>query len=205
MRSKCVAKKTPVSLLSAAIATALFAMPGMALAQQASSADQDTTDPKDLDKVIVVGGSYRASLEKALEAKRDSADQIDVVRPQQLPSLFHTSQVPPELSTTIVGSMDPPRSVWHATGSSPDDTNGPAEVAEVATPMHCSPLSTSRVVKYITHTPPIRWTVGAHVDPRVAHDGRTGSASIASDHVLRSNDARTGTLRSAASVSMLVA
>ena len=82
--SKLSARKTPVSLLSTAIAVALFSMPGLALAQQASNADQDKPDPKDLDKVTVVGGSYRASLEKALEAKRDSADQIDVVMAEDI-------------------------------------------------------------------------------------------------------------------------
>jgi TonB-dependent receptor len=84
MQSRFAARKTPVSLLSAAIAVALFSMPGVALAQQAANAEQDKPDPKDLDKVTVVGGSYRASLEKALEAKRDSAEQIDVVMAEDI-------------------------------------------------------------------------------------------------------------------------
>ena len=88
MRSKFAAstfaaKKTPVSLLSAAIATALFAMPGMALAQQAASAGKDKPDPKDLDAVQVVG-TYRASLEKALEAKRSSTEQIDAIMAEDI-------------------------------------------------------------------------------------------------------------------------
>ena len=83
MQSKSATRKTPVSLLSAAIATALFAMPGMALAQQAASADQDKPDPKDLDAIQVVG-TYRASLEKALDAKRSSTEQIDAIMAEDI-------------------------------------------------------------------------------------------------------------------------
>ncbi len=88
MRSKLAAKtfatkKTPVSMLSAAIATALFAMPGMSLAQQAAAADQDKPDPKNLDAIQVVG-TYRASLEKALEAKRASTEQVDAIMAEDI-------------------------------------------------------------------------------------------------------------------------
>lgn len=84
MRSNTLAtKKTPVSLLSAAIAVALFSMPGFVLAQQATPADQDKPDPKNLDGIQVVG-TYRASLEKALDAKRASTEQIDAIMAEDI-------------------------------------------------------------------------------------------------------------------------
>ena len=75
-------KKTPVTLLAAAIAMALAGVPATALAQQATT-DDKPSEAKDLDAVTVVG-TYRASLEKALEAKRSSTEQIDAIMAEDI-------------------------------------------------------------------------------------------------------------------------
>lgn len=64
-------KKTPVTLLALAITTAL-ASP-VALAQQAAPA----ASPTDLDTVTVTG--YRQSLQKSLDEKRYSTEQVDAI------------------------------------------------------------------------------------------------------------------------------
>ncbi|WP_442683002.1 TonB-dependent receptor [Stenotrophomonas sp. JC08] len=64
-------KKTPVTLLALAITTAL-ASPA-ALAQQAAA----PTSPTDLDTVTVTG--YRQSLQKSLDEKRYSTEQVDAI------------------------------------------------------------------------------------------------------------------------------
>ena len=79
MKRKSHRKMTPVSLLAGSIALALAAPVG---AQQAPASPQ-VEDAKDLDTVTVVG-TYRASLEKALEAKRDSAEQIDAIMAEDI-------------------------------------------------------------------------------------------------------------------------
>jgi TonB-dependent receptor len=69
-------KKTPVTILAASIALALQLTALSAAAQQAPAAE-DAPDSGDLDKIEVVG--FRASLIKALDEKRDSAEQIDAI------------------------------------------------------------------------------------------------------------------------------
>ena len=80
MRNTQLAKKTPVTMLAAAIAFALYLPPVMA--QQASGQDQDSKDEssevKDLDRILVTG-SYRASLEKALDIKRSEKGVVDAI------------------------------------------------------------------------------------------------------------------------------
>lgn len=67
-------RKTPVTALAFSIAVALHA-PAFAQSQETSPTPPVATD---LDRVEVVG-TFRASLEKALEEKRYSAEQIDAV------------------------------------------------------------------------------------------------------------------------------
>lgn len=67
-------QKTPVTALAFSIAVALHA-PAFAQSQETSPTPPVATD---LDRVEVVG-TFRASLEKALEEKRYSAEQIDAV------------------------------------------------------------------------------------------------------------------------------
>ena len=74
MRVERHAKKTPVSLLAAAILVGLQAQSFSAHAQDAAS----DTRPKDLDTITVVG-SYRASVEKALDIKRSEKGVVDAV------------------------------------------------------------------------------------------------------------------------------
>ena len=83
MRNITVQRKTPVTILAASIAFALYLSPAMALAQDAAAAGQDAKKPessevKDLDTVKVVG-SYRASLEKALDIKRSEKGVVDAI------------------------------------------------------------------------------------------------------------------------------
>ena len=82
MRHSNVNTKTPVTILAASIAMALYLVPAAAVAQQQPAPAQPTTEDsqalKDLDKVTVVG-TFRQSLSKALDEKRDSTDQIDSI------------------------------------------------------------------------------------------------------------------------------
>jgi TonB-dependent receptor len=64
-------RKTPVTLLAAAIAAALSAP---VAAQEADAPGQSVTD---LDQVVVTG--YRQSLQKSLEEKRYSTEQVDAI------------------------------------------------------------------------------------------------------------------------------
>lgn len=74
-------RMTPVTLLATAIAAAL---PGPALAQQAAPQEEaQAKDAKTLEAVQVVG-TYRASLEKALEAKRFSTEQVDAIMAEDI-------------------------------------------------------------------------------------------------------------------------
>ena len=70
-------KKTPVSLLSAAILIALQAQPLTAAAQD-TNASKKQADVTELGAVTVVG-SYKASVEKALDIKRSEKGVVDVV------------------------------------------------------------------------------------------------------------------------------
>lgn len=83
MRNTYKTKKTPVTMLAASIALALYAMP--AAAQQAPA--QDDQSKKDgvteLDSVQVVG-TYRASVEKALDIKRSEKGVVDAVVAQDI-------------------------------------------------------------------------------------------------------------------------
>ena len=64
-------RKTPVTVLALAI-TSVLAAP-VALAQQAASA----ASPTDLDTVTVTG--YRQSLQKSLDERRYSTEQVDAI------------------------------------------------------------------------------------------------------------------------------
>jgi len=75
MRQLSTNKKTPVSILAASIALALYVTPVAAQEQQAKPAAEEA---KDLETVTVVG-TFRQSLAKALDEKRDSVDQIDTI------------------------------------------------------------------------------------------------------------------------------
>ena len=75
MRQLKTNKKTPVSILAASIALALYVTPVAAQEQQAKPAAEEA---KDLETVTVVG-TFRQSLAKALDEKRDSVDQIDTI------------------------------------------------------------------------------------------------------------------------------
>lgn len=70
-------KKTPVSLLAAAIMIALQAQSFGVAAQEATDPQKPST-VTDLDAVTVVG-SYRASVEKALDIKRSEKGVVDAV------------------------------------------------------------------------------------------------------------------------------
>lgn len=84
MRNTYKTKKTPVSMLAASIALALYAMP---VAAQQAPAQDDQSKTKDqvteLDTVQVVG-SYRASVEKALDIKRSEKGVVDAVVAQDI-------------------------------------------------------------------------------------------------------------------------
>ena len=69
-------KKTPVTMLAASIALALQLTALSAAAQQTPAAEA-APDGDELDKIEVVG--FRASLIKALDEKRESAEQIDAI------------------------------------------------------------------------------------------------------------------------------
>ncbi|NZA25798.1 TonB-dependent receptor [Luteimonas sp. SJ-92] len=80
MRYRLETKKTPVTLLAAAIGLALQVAAASALAQQPPEqppATGPTTDATELDTIQVVG--YRASLVRALDLKRDSVGSIDAI------------------------------------------------------------------------------------------------------------------------------
>ena len=78
MHAHAVSRKTPVTLLATAIGLALHCAALPALAQTAPAAGSaDATPAGDLDEVRVVG--YKASVIKALDDKRDSAEQIDAI------------------------------------------------------------------------------------------------------------------------------
>ncbi|WP_407353690.1 TonB-dependent receptor [Luteimonas sp. R10] len=80
MRYPIETKKTPVTLLAAAIGLALQVTVAAALAQEPASQPAPAATPPDateLDAVQVVG--YRASLVKALDLKRDSVGSIDAI------------------------------------------------------------------------------------------------------------------------------
>jgi len=87
MRQLKTNKKTPVSILAASIAIAMQVMPVAAMAQAAAATQDaskpDDTRPTDLDTVQVVG-SYRASLEKALDIKRSEKGVVDAVVAQDI-------------------------------------------------------------------------------------------------------------------------
>lgn len=77
-------KKTPVTILAASIGLALHWTAFAAAAQQTGAEQTETTpsgraesDEGELDTIQVVG--FRASLIKALDEKRDSAEQIDAI------------------------------------------------------------------------------------------------------------------------------
>ena len=76
MRQLKTKKKTPVSILAASIALALYVAP--VAAQQQQDPPPATAEAKDLDKITVVG-TFRQSLSKALDEKRDSSEQIDSI------------------------------------------------------------------------------------------------------------------------------
>ena len=82
MRQLRTTKKTPVSILAASIALALHMLPAAACAQDAPAgqdqAKADEVKTTDLDTVQVVG-SYRASLEKALDIKRSEKGVVDAI------------------------------------------------------------------------------------------------------------------------------
>lgn len=81
MRQSNTNKKTPVSILAASIAIALQLMPAAAHAQDASVAQDPKADEgklTELDSVKVVG-SYRASVERALDIKRSEKGVVDAV------------------------------------------------------------------------------------------------------------------------------
>lgn len=71
-------KKTPVSLLAAAILVGLQAQSFAAAAQDATAADKKQANVTDIDTITVVG-SYRASVEKALDIKRSEKGVVDAV------------------------------------------------------------------------------------------------------------------------------
>lgn len=75
-------KKTPVSLLATAIMIALQAQSFSAMAQDAG-ARKKNADATTLDTVTVVG-SYRASVEKALDIKRSEKGVVDAVVAQDI-------------------------------------------------------------------------------------------------------------------------
>ena len=75
-------KKTPVSLLAAAIMIALQAQSFSAMAQDAE-AQKKNADATTLEVVKVVG-SYRASVEKALDIKRSEKGVVDAVVAQDI-------------------------------------------------------------------------------------------------------------------------
>ena len=78
MQTRISHRKTPVTLLAFSIGLALH-FNAQAQETPAPAAAPAATDPvTDLDRVEVVA-SFRASLEKALEDKRYSAEQIDAV------------------------------------------------------------------------------------------------------------------------------
>jgi len=76
MRQLKTNKKTPVSILAASIALALSVSP--VAAQQQQDPKPAAEEAKDLDTITVVG-TFRQSLAKALDEKRDSTDQIDSI------------------------------------------------------------------------------------------------------------------------------
>ena len=78
MHSQQDNKKTPVTMLAASIGLALQ-LAAMTAAAQQTPADPpaEGAEPAALDKIEVVG--FRASLIKALDEKRDSAEQIDAI------------------------------------------------------------------------------------------------------------------------------
>ena len=81
MRQSNTSKKTPVSILAASIVIALQLMPAAAHAQDASVAQDPKADEgklTELDSVKVVG-SYRASVERALDIKRSEKGVVDAV------------------------------------------------------------------------------------------------------------------------------
>ncbi|MFT4178811.1 MAG: TonB-dependent receptor [Thermomonas sp.] len=83
VRSK---KKTPVTLLALSIAAALQAQSFAALAQDAGNAQQSPqqgSEVTELDTVKVVG-TYRASVEKALDIKRSEKGVVDAVVAQDI-------------------------------------------------------------------------------------------------------------------------
>lgn len=87
MRQLKTNKKTPVSILAASIAIALHMIPAGVQAQEATAQDpQAKTDEArltELDTVQVVG-SYRASVERALDIKRSEKGVVDAVVAQDI-------------------------------------------------------------------------------------------------------------------------
>ena len=85
MRRNTHNRKTPVSILAASIAIALYMVPASALAQDAAPAPQAKTDDKvtELETVQVVS-TYRASLEKALDIKRSEKGVVDAIVAQDI-------------------------------------------------------------------------------------------------------------------------
>jgi iron complex outermembrane recepter protein len=66
------------AVLAGAIALVLQGLPLLGLAQQSDSATEaERTDAKELDGVVVV--SYRQSLQKAIDIKRDNVGQVDAI------------------------------------------------------------------------------------------------------------------------------
>ena len=81
MQSVRKTRKTPVTLLALSIAAALQAQSFAVMAQDAGTpaqAPQDAEDVTQLDTVQVVG-TYRASLEKALDIKRSEKGVVDAI------------------------------------------------------------------------------------------------------------------------------
>jgi iron complex outermembrane recepter protein len=77
MQSQHSGKKTPVTILATSIGLALQLLALSAAAQQTAAPAEDAPDSAELDTIAVVG--FRASLIKALDEKRDSAEQVDVI------------------------------------------------------------------------------------------------------------------------------
>src|SRR5579884_314790 len=73
------------------------------------------------------------------------SDQMRVGSPERVPSLFHANQRPPPASVNGLGSMEPPRLVWHRNGAADRSTNGPWGDADTAREMHCWPVERWRV------------------------------------------------------------